>query len=337
MIPPRLILAPVDFSECSRVSLAFAARLAQQCGAALHVLHAESPLLEAAARSRAIDLPTEADTELRAFMASTYPAANGLALYRVVSGSPVSAICEAAAAHRADLIVVGPHGLSRLARAVLGSTTEGVLLRTSTDVMVVPPSWTAPAADVPGLSGIGPVVVGVRDVATARPAVETGKALAGALGTRVEAVRVVGEEPSDAVPVDSVLVKFAPRRARGGTSGLSGHAGALAQPAGAGPHAPTGQDRARPHDAGAAHLLSGADVLAPMTRVLGSRFLVRPVVQGPESTRRTKDTGPRTDPVPRTTDKGRGYTEVEAALGVPPLNRLQERDDGRDPGFDLLR
>ena len=207
MIPPRLILAPVDFSECSRVSLAFAARLAQQCGAALHVLHAESPLLEAAARSRAIDLATQADTELRAFMASTYPAASGLALYRVVSGSPVSAICEAAAAHRADLIVMGPHGLSRLARAVLGSTTEGVLLRTSTDVMVVPPSWTAPAADVPGLSGIGPVVVGVRDVATARPAVETGKALAGALGTHVEAVRVVGEGPSDAVPVDSVLVK----------------------------------------------------------------------------------------------------------------------------------
>ena len=206
MIPPRLILAPVDFSECSRVSLAFAARFAQQCGATLHVLHAESPLLEAAARSRAIDLPTEADTELRAFMASTYPAASGLALYRVVSGSPVAAICEAAA-HRADLIVMGPHGLSRLARAVLGSTTEGVLLRTSIDVMVVPPSWTAPAADVPGLSGIGPVVVGVRDVATASPAVETGKALAGVLGTHVEAVRVVGEGPSDAVPVDSVLVK----------------------------------------------------------------------------------------------------------------------------------
>jgi nucleotide-binding universal stress UspA family protein len=52
MIPPCLILAPADFSDCSRVALAFAARLAQHCGAELHVLHAEPPLLAAAARSR---------------------------------------------------------------------------------------------------------------------------------------------------------------------------------------------------------------------------------------------------------------------------------------------
>jgi hypothetical protein len=49
MIPPRTILTAVDFSDASRVALIFAARLAAHCGAALHLLHAEEPLLLAAA------------------------------------------------------------------------------------------------------------------------------------------------------------------------------------------------------------------------------------------------------------------------------------------------
>ena len=43
MIPPRVILAPVDFSEPSRASLQFAVALARYTDAALHVLHAQDP------------------------------------------------------------------------------------------------------------------------------------------------------------------------------------------------------------------------------------------------------------------------------------------------------
>ena len=49
MIPPRAILAPVDFSDTARAALVLAARLAQHCGADLHVLYVEDPLLVAAA------------------------------------------------------------------------------------------------------------------------------------------------------------------------------------------------------------------------------------------------------------------------------------------------
>lgn len=197
MIPPRLILAPVDFSDCSRVSLAFAARLARQCRAELHVLHAESPLLEAAARSRSIDLAGQARAELRGFMETTCPGADGLPLYYVASGQPTDAICNAAARHRADVIVMGPHGLSRLQRVILGSTTRDVLLRATTDVIVVPPSWAAPAVG-PALEGTGPVVAALRDPASGADTVAAAGALAGSLGTTSETVHFSRDEHKDA-------------------------------------------------------------------------------------------------------------------------------------------
>lgn len=64
MTRPRSILAAVDFSDASRVALQFAARLAHQCQAELHVLHAEDPLLNAAARHHGIDLSSETREEL---------------------------------------------------------------------------------------------------------------------------------------------------------------------------------------------------------------------------------------------------------------------------------
>jgi hypothetical protein len=111
-----------------------------------------------------------------------------LRVLHVATGPAAATICVAAAEHGADLIVMGPHGQSGAARAVLGSTTEAVLQQAATDVVVVPPSWSPPAAEAPGLSSIGPVVVGVRDVATAEPGITTAHALAATLGTHVEVV-----------------------------------------------------------------------------------------------------------------------------------------------------
>ena len=61
MIPPRAILAAVTLSETSRVELVLAARLARHCGADLHVLYVEDPLLDAAARHAGIDLARSTD------------------------------------------------------------------------------------------------------------------------------------------------------------------------------------------------------------------------------------------------------------------------------------
>src|SRR5688572_4137106 len=129
MFPPRAVLAAVDFSEPSRAALVYAARLARQCKAILHVLHAEDPLLAGAARAAGIDLPSETREELGAFMQDAAPAGDWAPLDHVVTGPAVDVICDIAARERADVIVIGMRGMSGAERTVFGSTTEGVLRR----------------------------------------------------------------------------------------------------------------------------------------------------------------------------------------------------------------
>ena len=83
MFPPKVVLAAVDFSEPSRVALTCAARLAKQCGAELHVLHAEDPLLACAAQKAGVDLTRETRDELTAFMQSAAPAGEWAPIHHV--------------------------------------------------------------------------------------------------------------------------------------------------------------------------------------------------------------------------------------------------------------
>ncbi|HVA37343.1 MAG TPA: universal stress protein [Candidatus Dormibacteraeota bacterium] len=55
----------------------------------------------------------------------------------VLDGDPVASILDAAREHHADLILMGSHGRGGLARAMLGSVTEGVLRKSSVPVLVV--------------------------------------------------------------------------------------------------------------------------------------------------------------------------------------------------------
>lgn len=195
MFPPRSILAAVDFSEPSRVALAFAGRLAKQCKAHLHVLHAEEPLLANAARASGIDLTAETRAELGAFMQRASPAADWTPSHHVVVGPAVESICDIAERESADLIVVGARGMSGLESMVFGSTTEGVLRKADTSVLVVPQSWTPPSPDRNDLAGTGPVVVGLEATPASIAAARVGGELAGLLGTSVEVRHVVPAIP----------------------------------------------------------------------------------------------------------------------------------------------
>ncbi|HLG57479.1 MAG TPA: universal stress protein [Vicinamibacterales bacterium] len=196
MIPPRAILAAVDFSESSRVALSFAARLAKQCHAALHVLHAENPLLVAAAKSTGIDLNRETREELARFASTTVPAGDWTpGHHHIVTGDATSVICHIASREQVDLIVVGMHGMSGATRAMFGSTTEGVLRQAAISVLVVPDSWTPPRPDTDDLSGMGPVVAAIECTCTAVAGAAAACRLAEALGTSVSAIHVVPELP----------------------------------------------------------------------------------------------------------------------------------------------
>jgi nucleotide-binding universal stress UspA family protein len=175
MMPPRSILATVDFSEPSRVALEFAARLANQCRVALHVLHVEDPLLSAAAKAQGIDLRRESCDELARFNAASLSPGNGTPLHRhVVTGQATSTICDIAAREQVDVIVLGMHGMSGPARVLFGSTTEGVLQHSDTPIFVIPDSWNPPHPSTRDLSGIGPVIAAVESSCAAIASVAAG-------------------------------------------------------------------------------------------------------------------------------------------------------------------
>jgi nucleotide-binding universal stress UspA family protein len=145
MLPVRRILTPIDFSPYSGASLAFAARLAHQCGAELHVLHVQPALLDAVAHSQHVDLDGDTRAAMTAFAKDACPP--GVApIYHVAAGSTADVICATASTCHADLIVIGPRGRSPLAATLLGSTTRGVLSHSPCPVAVVPGTG-APVAE----------------------------------------------------------------------------------------------------------------------------------------------------------------------------------------------
>ena len=191
MLPPRIVLAAVDFSESSRTALIFAARLAKHAGARLHVVHAQDPLLARAAYATGADIDAETRTELSAFMQSAAPAGDWSPFHEVAEGSAVDVLCSVADRENADVIVVGAHGMSGVGRALFGSTTEALLRKADHSVLVVPDSWTPPRPQANDLSGIGPVVVGIEATPAAFAAAQAAHALATLLSTSLEMRHVV--------------------------------------------------------------------------------------------------------------------------------------------------
>jgi nucleotide-binding universal stress UspA family protein len=139
----RFILCPVDFSEQSRQALLWASAIAQYRGGELTVLSVVDPLLARAARIRLhIDLArADAEPALREFVEATLPEAARQASHvrmEVTVGDPSEAILQTGRRLKAELIVMGTHGLGGFQKLLLGSTTEQVLRRTEWPVLAVP-------------------------------------------------------------------------------------------------------------------------------------------------------------------------------------------------------
>lgn len=171
----------------------FAARLANQCGAALHVLHGQDPLLSAAAKAQGLDLLHESRDELARFTAASAAARDRTPHHHVVIGQATKTICDIAEREQVDLIVLGMHGMSGPARALFGSTTEGVLRQANTPVFVIPDSWVPPDPASRDLSGMGPVIAAIEISCNAMAGVLAGIRLADVLNTTVSTVHVVPE------------------------------------------------------------------------------------------------------------------------------------------------
>ena len=162
MIPPRRVMAAVDFSDGSRIALAFAARLAVQAGAQLHVLHAVDPALAAVSGVAGESFRAEVRQELERHLSAVTTLHVDASCCHVVDGLASDVIINVALRERADVVVLGTRGLSNGDWPALGSTLEDVLRRTGTSLIAVPPTWTPPQTAGADLAGTGPVIAGVK-------------------------------------------------------------------------------------------------------------------------------------------------------------------------------
>ena len=141
----RRIIHPSDFSTASRPALARAIDLARNNRAALTLVHVMTP------RATIIDdgyLPAkvwdDAQRHARAYaqkqidkLVAKARRAGVRANSVLREGTPADRIVREAKRERADMIVMGTHGRSGLARFVLGSVAERVVAMASCPVLTV--------------------------------------------------------------------------------------------------------------------------------------------------------------------------------------------------------
>lgn len=140
MAPVRIILFSTDFSESARAAFPLAAALARDHGARLVVLHVATPPPFVTPREleRALEGPAgyrrQLEAELRRYPA---PGPQTPMTYRLETGHPAAEILRVAREEGADLIVLGTHGRTGLARLLLGSVAEVVLRKAACPVLTV--------------------------------------------------------------------------------------------------------------------------------------------------------------------------------------------------------
>jgi nucleotide-binding universal stress UspA family protein len=143
------ILAGIDGSEQSTHALRHAAGLAKAMGAELRIVHVVDMGILPVAPELGIDLERLAKArhaegdQLLADAVAIARAAGVTAQVRLVETAsptlhPAAALLEEAASWRADAVVLGARGRSRLERLLLGSVADGVARRSAIPVVLVP-------------------------------------------------------------------------------------------------------------------------------------------------------------------------------------------------------
>lgn len=150
LAPPTRLMAAVDWSENSVRALLVAARLREEQGGLLSVLHViDSPYVpyvrafahEQEAAEALDQMADEQLARLADFVGAVLAEAGGKPdelTEAVLFGDPATTIASQAATLLAELIVVGVHGSTKVARYLLGSTAEKLVTAANTDILVVP-------------------------------------------------------------------------------------------------------------------------------------------------------------------------------------------------------
>jgi nucleotide-binding universal stress UspA family protein len=148
MLSIRKILHPTDFSDHSRAAFELASALARDYGAELLILHVNRATPIYAPNGIVVGVPpVEEPYELLGKLARLKHEDPSIKVeHKLVDGDPAEQIIKAAAGM--DLIVLGTHGTTGLARLLMGSVAESVLRNAPCPVLTVrtPPKSADAAA-----------------------------------------------------------------------------------------------------------------------------------------------------------------------------------------------
>lgn len=140
MLPLATILHPTDFSEHSEFAFRLACALARDYNARLVLMHVLPPptVIYAGGPVPAETWPTveEAKEKLRQLEGQAH---HVRVESQVMEGDPVDLILRAAEETSCDLIVMGTHGRTALARLLMGSVAELVLRKAPCPVLTSKP------------------------------------------------------------------------------------------------------------------------------------------------------------------------------------------------------
>jgi nucleotide-binding universal stress UspA family protein len=143
MTLPRTILVATDFSEYADAALAYAAELAAQLDATIHLVHAITiPVMGItemglAYASLNIESVTKAAQNAMDARVMTYRDRVSLAPTRLEVGDARDVIDRVAEQIGADLVVIGTHGRRGVRRVLLGSVAESVVRSAPCPVLTV--------------------------------------------------------------------------------------------------------------------------------------------------------------------------------------------------------
>jgi len=214
-LPIRTILCPVDMSPASRLVLSWAAVFARTFGAGVTVLHAESvepPRYFAQSQLDALSAQAEANRailrdELLRQTGEIFPPEVAREIV-VEEGHPVSAIRKQVAERSPDLIVLGSHGRSGVARLLLGSVAENVVREATCLTLVV----KGPDGAV---SGVRRVLCPVNFTDLARRCVDVASEVALAFRADLEILHAAEDDAGEPGEVRQRLCGWVPGEARG--------------------------------------------------------------------------------------------------------------------------
>jgi nucleotide-binding universal stress UspA family protein len=158
MLPVATILHPTDFSEPSEFAFRLACALARDYDARLVLVNITPPPMVIYAGG---PVPPDSGPNLEEVRQKLHQLEGQAGDVRVESlameGDPVDMIVRAAEETHSDLVVMGTHGRTALARLLLGSVAEAVLRKAPCPVLTVKVPRTAEKTTPPAAREATPV------------------------------------------------------------------------------------------------------------------------------------------------------------------------------------